>query len=181
VLIYIDLMASRFRFEDEGEQGTAGPAGAQGATSVGAQGPQGLQGAQGAQGPQGLQGAQGAQGPPGLQGAQGAQGPQGLQGAQGAQGPSSGAPAGVVGAFGFASATPAAYDDQMQYLGSTNAIGISPTFDSTYLPGGDWGSGISRNHLPVSCTKFNFLDVSANMSAVGGGRAETVYIPCYWS
>ena len=169
MLIYIDLMASRFRFEDEGEQGTAGPAGAQGATSVGAQGPQGLQGAQGAQGPQGLQGVQGAQGPPGL------------QGAQGAQGPSSGAPAGVVGAFGFASATPAAYDDQMQYLGSTNAIGISPTFDSTYLPGGDWGSGISRNHLPVSCTKFNFLDVSANMSAVGGGRAETVYIPCYWS
>ena len=170
MLIYIDLMSSRFRFEDEGEQGPAGPAGAQGATSVGAQGPQGLQGAQGAQGPQGLQGAQGAQGPPGL------------QGAQGAQGPPSGVPVGILGTGTATLATPAAYDSQMQYLGSTNAIGISPTLDSTYLPGGDWASTLpaSRNHLPVSCTKFNFLDVSANMSAVGGGLAETVYIPCYW-
>ena len=173
-------MASRFRFEDEGEQGPAGPAGAQGATSVGAQGPQGLQGAQGAQGPQGLQGAQGAQGPQGVQGAQGAQGPPGLQGAQGAQGPPSGVPVATQGTGSAPTATPAAYDDQMQYLGSANAIGISPTLDSTYLPGGDWGSGISRNNLPVACNKFNFLDVSANMTAVGGSDAETVYIPCYW-
>lgn len=133
------------------------------------------------------EGEQGPAGPAGAQGPAstvvGAQGPQGLQGAQGAQGPPSGAPAGV-GAQGTATpATPVAYDSQMVTGGTIGVyatplpIGARPT----YLPGGDWGSGGARNHLPVSCNRFNFLDVSANMVAVGGGVTQTVYIPCYWT
>jgi len=148
-------MSSRFRFEDEGEQGPAGPAGAQGATSTAA----------GAQGPQGLQGAQG---------------PQGLQGAQGAQGPQSGTPVGAQGVGAAPTVTaPTTYDGQMSNA-VTSTIGVNGT-RPTYLPGGDWGSGSARNHLPVSCDRFNFLDVTANMFAVGGSNTQTVYIPCYWT
>jgi hypothetical protein len=146
VLIYIDLMSSRFRFEDEGEQGPGGPAGAQGATSVGAQGPQGL------------------------------------QGAQGAQGPSSGVLTGAQGSTLATTATPVAYDRQM-VTGGTIGVYATPTpigARPTYLPGGNWEVGVSRNNLPVSCNRFNFLDVSANMVSVGGSDTETVYIPCYW-
>jgi hypothetical protein len=145
-------MSSRFRFEDEGEQGPAGPNGAQGA--------QGLQGTQGAQGLQGTQGAQG------------------LQGAQGAQGPPSGALVGAQGTGGSLSITaPATYDGHMLTGGTIGVNSIRPT----YLPGGDWASGSARNNLPVECDRFNFLDVSANMVAVGGGVTQTVYIPCYWT
>ena len=49
MLIYIDLMSSRFRFEDEGEQGPAGPAGAGG--PAGPPGPPGPTGPTGPPGP----------------------------------------------------------------------------------------------------------------------------------
>ena len=141
VLIYIDLMASRFRFEDEGEQGPTGASGAQGATSIGAQGAQGL------------------------------------QGAQGAQGPSSGVPVGSQGIGGAQGTVAPISHDANMLTGGTIGVGIR----LTYLPGGNWSDLSTRNNLPVTCDRFNFLDVTANMSLVGGTDSHTVYIPCYWS
>ena len=130
------------------------------------------------------EGEQGPGGPAGAQGpastAVGAQGPQGLQGAQGAQGPSSGVPVGAQGAGTAPTVTPAptTYDGQMSNA-ATSTIGVVGS-RPTYLPGGDWASGIARNHLPAGCDRFNFLDVSANMTSVGGTAKHTVYIPAYW-
>ena len=132
-------MASRFRFESQGEQGPKG-----------AQGPAGASGPTGAQGPTGLTGAQGSQGVSGIG--------VGAIGAQGQIGP----PFSAARQYDSNMSWLRASDNT---IGVNAAAGARPT----YLPGGNWGEPSSDNHLPVRVNNFNFLEVRADMGSVGGG------------
>ena len=142
-------MASRFRFESQGEQGprgAQGPAGAPGA-AAGAQGPAGAPGAAGVQGPNGTAGAVGVQGPNGITGAQGPQGVIGF---------------GAQGSGNVVTMNPIAHDSNMAWVRTTdNTIGVPARVGGatrvTYLPGGDWQRPGSDNHVPSGVDSFTFL------------------------
>ena len=70
----------------------------------------------------------------------------------------------------------------MLYSSTPYAIGINGgrAAQVTYLPGGDWGSGISQNHLRAQCKMFVFLQATADLTNIGGGSEQPVYIPCYF-
>jgi hypothetical protein len=60
-------------------------------------------------------------------------------------------------------------------------IGIDTSGRQTYLPGGDWAQPSSNNHLPGTLTGFVFLEVDADLSALGPGYGiQTVFVPCYF-
>jgi hypothetical protein len=101
-------------------------------------------------------------------GAQGAQGPQGqtmeLLGTQGQTGTNVGLP-------------PVNVDNQFQAGGGTR---YSVATTNQYLPSGDYRNTVN-NHLPVQCTKFNYVEINADMTSVGLSNNYTVFIPCYYN
>jgi len=52
-----------------------------------------------------------------------------------------------------------------------------------YLPGGTFNSNnsVRANGQPLSgLSKFSFLEMITDMTALGGSSTEPVYVPCYW-
>jgi len=68
----------------------------------------------------------------------------------------------------------------MTYTAGRYSIGIDVK-DNTYLPAGNYQTGVQFNHLPATCNKFVYLKVMADLSVVGGTDDHTVYVPCYFT
>jgi len=49
--------------------------------------------------------------------------------------------------------------------------------NNVFLPGGDGRA----NSLPLECTSFVFMTVTADMTAITGNPAQKVYVPCYFN
>ena len=55
---------------------------------------------------------------------------------------------------------------------------VYPINHDVYLPA---GTGEGRlNSLPTRCDQFIYLEVSADLTALGFGPAVKVYVPCYF-
>ena len=70
--------------------------------------------------------------------------------------------------------TPISFDANMSTLAG-GGYDIDPDL---YLPA---GTTSGQNMLPAVCDKFVYLEITADMSGVGGTMGQTVYIPCYFN
>jgi hypothetical protein len=91
---------------------------------------------------------------------------------------------GVVGPGGPNTFVPNIVTDKLVFgAGGFYDIGIDPGGGRgrhTYLPGGDWTQPTSDNHLPGPLNGFVFLEVDADLSALGYSGIQKVFVPCYF-